>query len=275
MNKVACIILNYFTWEDTIKEIEHVRNHLRIEYNDFVIIDNNSPNNSYEELVEYSKDKNIMIIKSEKNNGYAAGNNIGIKYAKSMGYEYGLIMNNDIIISDDNMLEKLLKIMEKDSSLAIVNPDVYMPDGYLCNRDSVRPNFYYFTFGMIRYRKKGRLLQDKGGYGYIYRPQGCCMLVDIEKMQKINYLDENTFLYCEESILAERLLKNDFKCACAICTKIIHNHSTTVKTTLQKKHTHRIVNESFKYYLEQYRGYNKLMIGICCLFNNLKMKIID
>ena len=33
------------------------------------------------------------------------------------------------------------------------------------------------------------------------------MMVDLDKMNEVDYFDEKTFLYCEEPILAERLLK--------------------------------------------------------------------
>ena len=92
------------------------------------------------------------------------------------------------------------------------------------------------------------------------------MMVDLDKMEAIDYMDEHTFLYCEEFILAERLLKCGWKCACAINTSIIHNHSKTVKTTLGKWKMLSAQNKSFSYYLKEYREYGLLKRTVCIVF---------
>lgn len=46
------------------------------------------------------------IVKSDENCGYAAGNNIGLRYAYDNQYKYAWILNNDIIIEDSNLIEK-------------------------------------------------------------------------------------------------------------------------------------------------------------------------
>lgn len=271
MSDVAIIILNYKSWEETVKEVDLCNGLLQISYQDIIVVDNASPNDSYERLQETVKDRKYILIKSNENNGYAAGNNIGMRYAYKKGYKYALILNNDIIIKDSEILNKLLAIFKKDDSLAVVNPDVYAPDGHLFNRDVKKPTFFDYTVGLINYKKLGRNITDLGKYGYVYRPQGCCMMVDLEKMNSIDYMDENTFLYVEEPILAERLLKHNYKCACCLNASIIHNHSTTVKSVFAKKTIIKMNNESFSYYLRKYRHYNKLEINICCMFNTLKM----
>ena len=51
---------------------------------------------------------NLIFIKSSENNGYAAGNNIGIKYVESQeDAEFIWILNNDTLIKAD-ILENLL-----------------------------------------------------------------------------------------------------------------------------------------------------------------------
>ena len=96
------------------------------------------------------------------------------------------------------------------------------------------------------------------------------MMVDLAKMEQVDYMDEHTVLYCEEFILAERLLKHGWKCACAINTSIIHNHSKTVKSILGKWKMLSIQNKSFNYYLKAYRGYGFLSRTVCTAFYTLK-----
>lgn len=274
MNNIAVIILNYNTWNDSINEADMVHDLCNVEYRDIIIVDNASPNESAMQLKKNSY-RGYTFIKSLENKGYAAGNNIGLKYAYEQGYRYAWILNNDIIIRDKDIISKLIHVFNRDKTVAVVNPDVYSPDGHMFNRDAKRPTLFDYTLGMVGYKKRGRMVKDLGGFAYVYRPQGCCMMVDLFKMFEIGYMDEHTFLYVEEPILAERLMKKNYKCACCLTTKIIHNHSTTVKSSLAKKQIRQLQNESFKYYLKKYRSYNSVAIKICLLFNTIKLWLLD
>lgn len=270
MNKVAVIILNYKSWKETLEEARLCNERLGIPYEDIVIVDNASPNDSKQALAEAGNKKGFILLTSAENRGYAAGNNIGLRYAYENQYSYAWILNNDIIIEDPKIVSKMTAVFQKDSAVAVVNPDIYAPDGHMFNRDAARPMFCDLTFGAMYYKKKGRKVVDLGGYAYVYRPQGCCMMVDLEKMHEIDYMDEHTFLYVEEPILAERLLKHNYRCACCLNSKIIHNHSTTVKSVFAKNKIRKINNDSFKYYLKEYREFNIIQIELCCLFNYIK-----
>lgn len=274
INEVAVVILNYKSWRDTLNEIDMCHKEIGIDYENIIVVDNASPNESKEEL-EKNSQLGYRFIYSTENNGYASGNNIGLKYAFNNGYKYALILNNDILFNDKEFLKKLLEVVDKDNKLAVVNPDVYSPSGYLFNRDAKRPNLFDYTVGMYLYKKRGRNIQDIDKYGYVYRPQGCCMLVDLNKLNQVDYLDDSTFLYYEEVILAERLLNNGFRCACCTDTSIIHNHSTTVKSSFELNEIIKIKNKSFSYYLKEYRHYSNLKIKMCCAFNFLKEKCLN
>lgn len=274
INEVAVVILNYKSWRDTLNEIDMCHKEIGIDYENIIVVDNASPNESKEEL-EKNSQLGYRFIYSTENNGYASGNNIGLKYAFNNGYKYALILNNDILFNDKEFLKKLLEVVDKDNKLAVVNPDVYSPSGYLFNRDAKRPNLFDYTVGMYLYKKRGRKIQDIDKYGYVYRPQGCCMLVDLNKLNQVDYMDDSTFLYYEEVILAERLLNKGFRCACCTDTSIIHNHSTTVKSSFELNEIIKIKNKSFSYYLKEYRHYSNLKIKMCCAFNFLKEKCLN
>lgn len=272
---VSYVILNYNTWEDTIKEIEILKELIDVNFKDIIVVDNCSPNNSYEKLKEYSLKTGITLLYSEANKGYAAGNNIGLRYSYNNGYKYAWILNNDILIEDKDIVKKILSVFEKDEKVAVVNPDIYTPNGHLCNRNSIRGNVWDSTLGILQFVKKSRIIKDLGGYGYIYRPQGCCMMVDLKKMNDVDYMDEHTFLYVEEPILAERLLAKGYKCACITNTSVIHNHSTTVKSNIQKKKVQKIKKESNTYYMKTYRGYGKISIALCNFFMILRHELTE
>lgn len=273
-NKIAVIILNYNSWKETLQEIRLCHDFLEINFSDIIVIDNNSPNDSGRKICEYADTYGFVFLQSKANNGYSAGNNIGLKYAFESGYEYGWILNNDIIINDSLIVDKIMAVFAANEKIAVVNPDIYRPDGYLFNRDYKRPNFFDFTLGKLHYRKVGRTVVDEGGFTYVYRPQGCCMMVDLNAMKEVDFLDEGTFLYAEEIILAERLREKGYVSACCLETSIIHNHHNTVKTSIEKKKVRKIITKSFSYYLSKYRNYNQLQIIVCCLFEYFKLIMI-
>lgn len=274
-NELAIVILNYKSFRETLDEVMLCNRLLGVPFGNIIAVDNASPNESAEVLDRTAKELGFVFIQSEKNSGYAAGNNIGLRYAYDHDYKYAWILNNDIIIEDKDIIEKLISVFKADCNVAVVNPDIYAPDCHMYNRDAKRPTFFDYTLGIMNYSKVGRIVEDRGGYAYIYRPQGCCMMVDLEKTNEVDFMDEHTFLYVEEPILAERLLEKGYRCACNLESSIIHNHSVTVKSSFDKKKIRKMNNESFSYYLRKYREFNKMQIKICCAFNSLKMIVLE
>lgn len=271
MEKIAYLILNYKTWQDTINEANNIHDCLNADFRDILIVDNASPNESNERLSDFTNSVGARYIESKENKGYAAGNNIGLRYLWKCGYDFVWIMNNDIILSDEKMNTKALNIFRTESRAAAVSPDILNKDNAITNRDAKRPSFFDLTIGMIAYKKKGRTVLDLGGYGRVYRPQGCCMMLDLKKIKDVDFLDENTFLYCEESILAEKLILKGYDCFCMLNCTVFHNHSTTVKSSLVKRRILEINEKSFKYYLKEYRMFSNLKIKVCLIFNRIKM----
>lgn len=67
----------------------------------------------------------VIFIESNKNLGYAGGNNIGIRKALQLGYKYLCVLSNDTIISYD-FISSCISELNNDAnigfiSLAIVN----------------------------------------------------------------------------------------------------------------------------------------------------------
>ncbi len=270
--KVVIVILNYKTWEMTLELVKKIRKEKKFNQVDIIVVDNNSPNESFKRLKQYKDQTNsFILLKSSTNSGYAAGNNIGLKYAFANEYNYAWILNNDIEITDSLTLDKMLSVFSKDKNIAVVSPDIVFPDGYVANRDIVRPTIFHMTVGAYVYKKIGRQSNVNEEWTYSYRPQGCCMVVDLVKINEVEYMDEFTFLYCEEPILAERLLKKGYKCACCLTTSVVHNHSYTVKNSLSKMRFIKSNIKSFDYLLKKYRGFNLIQRIYCDMFYILKL----
>ena len=98
------VILNYNDYFTVIDYVERIKNYKSIDK--IIIVDNSSTDDSVKVLSSLVND-NISLVTVKKNGGYAAGNNVGIKYAleKFDDIDAIIISNPDIIISDSDVLK--------------------------------------------------------------------------------------------------------------------------------------------------------------------------
>ena len=105
MPKVGIVISNYNGWQDTLVCLESLQ---KMTFRDFeiVLIDDASPNDSVAQL-QGKLPPNTVFLPQEKNVGFAAANNIGMRRALADGCDYALLLNNDTSVRPD-FLESLL-----------------------------------------------------------------------------------------------------------------------------------------------------------------------
>lgn len=126
-NNIAVVILHYNDFEMTRNYINNLK---KINWNGidhhFIIVDNCSPDQSGKRLKKYYLDsEDVIVILSEKNLGFAKGNNLGIQYAKdTFKLDLIIVSNNDIVIEDNDIMIKILKIYEEEQ-FDVLGPDVY------------------------------------------------------------------------------------------------------------------------------------------------------
>lgn len=277
MNKIALILLNYNSWQLSIKFLDSISKIDMFQDVYKIIVDNKSNNDSVIKIAEYiDRKKDYVLLENETNAGYAAGNNLGLRHALKLGFDYAIVVNNDIIFNDSSLIYNALNVFKEIPEVACVSPRVFLPNQKEANKNLKVKKIWYETFGAFQYRSltnkyKEEVTNSGVKYCYNYRPQGCCMLVDLKKLEEIDFLDENTFLYMEEPILAERLLKKKYRSVCLLDNSIIHNHKSTTKTFLSLRKYKNIYLKSAKYYYKRYLKMNPLTILICQIFNIIKI----
>lgn len=124
----SIIILNYFGEKVIDKTINSVLN-INYPKNNYeiIIVDNNSQDKSELILKKFAKKhKNIKLVFSDKNLGFAKGNNLGMNKAKG---EYVILLNNDCLV-DKNWLIELIRIAEKDKSIFAVGSKLILYPKY-------------------------------------------------------------------------------------------------------------------------------------------------
>lgn len=288
---VSFIILNWNNPELTINSIKNLEKH---EYNlmnsaIIIVVDNNSEKSKREYLIEYflkingtiigeeeaknetltsltNVNKKVLILNKE-NYGYAKGNNIGLKFARKLGYKYAVIMNNDVELRESTT-DKLLNIMRNSEKIAVLGPNIIGPDGKPqgpFKRSGIYSEFVFpLLFPILYIPEKlsnkafyNSLLRKSAetGYVYVYRVMGCFMLVDLEIMEKVGWFDENTFLYAEEPILSEKLERAGYKTAFVPYVTVFHHHETSTKSFFGKQRWLIQLNSDL-YYYKNYRYFN-------------------
>ena len=121
---ICYVILHYQAIEETKTCINSIRANTKDAYK-IIIVDNASPNKSGKELQrEYKSSEDVIVVLNDANSGFAKGNNIGFKKAKSFCPDYIVVLNSDIELTSDDFVFKLENAYQR------YNFDVLGPDRY-------------------------------------------------------------------------------------------------------------------------------------------------
>lgn len=219
---IYIILLNYNGYKETIECIESLE---KITYKNYkiVIVDNASTDNSEKILKE--KFNNHVFIQTKKNLGFAGGNNIGIKHAIKCGAEYILLLNNDTIVKND-FLEHLVKSSIEGDNVGISIGKIY----YYSN-----PNTIWYAGGYIS-KFKGNAYHigmnelDNPNFNkkiYIDFATGCMQLIKVDAIKSVGLMDEDYFLYYEDTDYSCKMIRNGYKILYEPKSVIWHKVSTS------------------------------------------------
>lgn len=226
--KCGLVILNYKDYKITRNLLEAVKDYPEI--NHIAVVDNNSPNESYEVLKQYESDK-ITVLKSDRNGGYSYGNNIGIRHLiKNFSPDIIGIANPDVIFSND-YVKKIKKLFTKyneyavitglettkDGNIVLLFPDRDAETAYAILKQELKATVS--TFSKIWHKIfRGKPSHNTVWENYVdeklrkgselipvWKVHGAMFFVRVSDFQKIGLFDENIFMYREEEILAFRI----------------------------------------------------------------------
>lgn len=254
------LILHYKVINETQKCIKSI---LDLDYSDvkIVIVDNGSCNGTGEKLEKmYQDNKNIKVIISEKNLGFAKGNNLGFVYAKKyLKADFIIMANNDIIFNQKDFC-KIVEELYEDTNFSVMGPRVIMPDGksstYSLKLKKIKHQIVFMAYLYLRYFLAliyldyiqlflKRIITKRKEMSKEYDPMtvkkdvilyGCCLVFSREYIEKFDGIDERTFLYCEEELLYIRLKKNKLVSFYLPQAQVIHNHSVSIKNETKSNH---------------------------------------
>ena len=165
----------------------------------------------------------IKFIRSEKNLGFAGGNNIGINAAKG---EYLFLVNNDTEFTP-GLVEKLTSVLDEHPEAGMISPKIK----YFSNKDLIQYAGYTpLNFYTCRNSCIGLGEEDKGQYdnrlGQTAYCHGSAMMVRKKAIEKAGLMNENYFLYYEELDWCEHIKRAGYQAW--VCTEALIYHKESV-----------------------------------------------
>jgi hypothetical protein len=186
-----------------------------------ILVDNNSTDNSV--IFVKNRFPRLDVINLDKNYGFSAGNNIGIKYAlEKYNADYILLLNNDTKFTKDDTIERLLEVAQKDKKTGILGCKLIYPDGKIQ---------YVGTEGVkdkIRWIPPSTEITNEPYE--VYSVLGAAFLIKRSLIDRIGLLDEGFYpYYHEETDYCFRARKSGYLVKMTQSTEIIHYLAQTTK----------------------------------------------
>lgn len=212
MSTILTVILNYKTPDMTLRAVEHAIAAMEGLPGEITVVDNDSRDGSLDSIRSHVQAQGwdrVRVIASDRNGGFGAGNNVGIRAGLSDGSkpDYVYTLNSDAFPAPD-AIRQLLSAVQADKTLwcagSYIHGDDDQPHQTLFRFPSVASEFE----GAIRFGPVTRLLKDR----IVPLPvpdtnargdwmAGASVLMRQDVLDEIGLFDETFFLYFEETDL--------------------------------------------------------------------------
>jgi len=163
-----------------------------------ILVDNASTDSSLE--IVGKQFPGIMVIKNNKNLGFARGNNQGIEIARG---KYILTLNNDTELKD-GFLEGIVGRAEASSGeVGMWAPKILSSE----DKGLIDSAGGLLIYGNGLAKGRGRLEKDSGQYDgveKIFIPSACAALYRADMLERVGGFDSDFFAYCEDTDLGLR-----------------------------------------------------------------------
>lgn len=275
MNPLVCIILvNYNGFKDTVDCIRSLKN---ISYDNYkiIVVDNASTVEADKNDLIYIKE-NSDYIESSENLGFSGGNNVGIKHAEKYSPKFYLLLNNDTVVEPDFLKELVTAYKE--------HPDTGIFTGKI--RFYSSPDKLWFGGGELNMRNAGTshigyMDTDSENYQknfWITFATGCLWLLPKKTIETVGLLEEDYFLYCEDTDYCFRVLKAGLRILYVGKSCIYHKVSASAgnESDLQNYYTIRNTFWLVERYLKNkflIKKYYTLKYLKAVLFNKIKYSV--
>jgi len=223
---VSVIIVNWNTkglLRDCLSSVyEHAG---EVDY-EIIVIDNASTDGSAS-MVK-NDFRQVILIENSKNRGFAAANNQGMAVAKG---RYVLLLNSDTVVLD-NAIANTVCFADENPQAAVTGCRVLNPDRTLQRTCFMFPSilnmllsstYLYKLFPSSRFFGREQMTWwNRSDVRKVDVVTGCFMLVRREAIEQVGMMDEQFFMYGEETDWCYRFWKKRWTVMFAPVGEIIH-----------------------------------------------------
>ncbi|KAA6306040.1 N-acetylglucosaminyl-diphospho-decaprenol L-rhamnosyltransferase, partial [termite gut metagenome] len=182
------------------------------------VVDNASHDNKPEIIKE--KYPQVIFIQSDKNLGFAGGNNLAVRKAQG---EYLYLLNNDTVVPP-NHIHHLVNVLQNQAADVVCpkiklfdNPDIIMFAGYT----ELTPYTLRNSITGFGERDNGQYdRQSESAYAH-----GAAMMLKRKVIEQVGLMNEQYFLYYEELDWSVRIRKAGYRIYYTPVTHILHKES--------------------------------------------------
>lgn len=226
--KLAVVIVNYNSYDDCSACVTSILNLNIVRSEHIIIVDNHSPDRSGVRLANQFPEVNVLL--SNKNTGFGGGVNIGIRSLCAARY---LVLNPDTRF-EENRIGEVMQIFDVRPKIGLIGLNLIYPDGtpqYSARR------FYSFMTVLLRrtslknleaFRQinKDHLLIDAWQNGVFECDwvMGTGFVISRQAFDDVDGMDEDYFLYMEDTDLCFRLWQQGWYVAAIPSVKLVHDH---------------------------------------------------
>jgi GT2 family glycosyltransferase len=223
-----------------------------------IVVDNFSSDDSAKMVREYFPD--VILIENGENYGFAKANNQGMAMAKG---NYILLLNPDTVVLD-GAIQKAFYYAEVHVEAAVVGCQVWL------NEDEIQQTCFAFpsVWGILIMKLGLRRLFPQShafgwmDYGYWDRKSekevdvvsGMFMLVRKIAIDQIGVMDEDYFIYAEETDWCCRFQREGWKCIFTPTPRIIHLDGGNKSTDLVKTKMYVQMQKSVLIFMRKQKG---------------------
>lgn len=188
-----------------------------------IVVDNASGNDDHKKIdTSYPF---VKLIISDKNLGFAGGNNLGYQYAKG---DYILLLNNDTEV-DPGFLTPMVDLLAGDKTIGAVSPKIR----YFYHPDTIQyAGFSPMSKLTLRMHAWGFKEKDTGQHDEMRQTDfahGCAMMVPRRVIEHVGVMCDDYFLYYEEHDWSTRIRKAGYRIMYQPASLVLHKESISVQ----------------------------------------------
>jgi len=190
--------------------------------------------------------RRLVLVKIGENLGYAAGCNVGIRYALATGADYVWLLNNDTVVAPSS-LSALVCFLENFPDYQGVTGQIRFYDNPLMVWNCGGSLTWY---GSRRYHYAGAPIAKtpQQGFRRISFITGCSALFRAALFREVGLLSEAFFFGEEDFELSKRLQRFGCKLACKYDAIIYHKVGVSINTAARG----RLIGKIYIYYLNRF-----------------------